>query len=115
MFYTIYLILWINFATFSRTDVYFKAKENVEHPICSLIITLSYLSIFLIPFLSEIGPIIQEGFWEMAYPSRDFDPDVPVWRYEEGESLMEQRSDDCLAEFFGTGFVGYSSCLLFCC
>lgn len=53
MFYTIYLILWINFATFSRTDVYVKAKENVEHPICSLIITLSYLSIFLLPFFTR--------------------------------------------------------------
>jgi hypothetical protein len=41
----------------------------------------------------------------MDYPSRDFDPKVKVWQYKEGELLMEQKSDDCLAEFFGTGLV----------
>lgn len=46
----------------------------------------------------------------MDYPSRDMGQEVKVWRYKEGELLREQKSDDCLAEFFGTGSVCLSVC-----
>ncbi|XP_048733336.1 UPF0764 protein C16orf89 homolog [Ostrea edulis] len=71
---------------------------------------LPYIATFTPQYYNEIGPIIQEGFWEMDYPSRDFDPDVKIWQYKEGESLMEQKSDDCLAEFFGTGKKSKKQC-----
>lgn len=54
-------------------------------------------------FISEIGTILNEGFWELDYPSRDFSPNVEIWPYKKGESLRENQSDNCLAEFFGTG------------
>ncbi|XP_061168076.1 UPF0764 protein C16orf89 homolog [Saccostrea echinata] len=71
---------------------------------------LPYIAAFTPQYYNEIGPVIQGGFWEMDYPSRDFDPDVKVWQYREGESLREQKSDDCLAEFFGTGKKSKEHC-----
>lgn len=71
---------------------------------------LPYIATFTPQYYEEIGPLIQGGFWEMDYPSRDMGPEVKVWRYKEGELLREQKSDDCLAEFFGTGKKSKEQC-----
>lgn len=52
---------------------------------------------------TEIGMMLQKGFWELDYNSRSFDDSMTIWPYEAGEALHEEDSDNCIAEFFGTG------------
>lgn len=52
---------------------------------------------------TEIGAILNKRFWEIDVPSRDLDPALVVPSRGEGEAMHEEDSDNCLAEFFGTG------------
>lgn len=64
---------------------------------------IPYIAALTPYYYQKIGTILQKTFWELDFPSNDFSGDVEVWPYKRGESLHENQSDDCLAEFFGTG------------
>ncbi|KAL3877837.1 hypothetical protein ACJMK2_035481 [Sinanodonta woodiana] len=60
--------------------------------------------------VEDIGALLAAGFWELKYPSRDFTGLETYWPYQPGETLREEDSDNCLAEFFGTGSFSEDKC-----
>lgn len=58
-----------------------------------------YLILFVPP---EIGPIIEEGLFELDYDSRSVSKPGEVWLVNPVEAMEESESDSCLAELFGT-------------
>ena len=65
-------------------------------PQCICVVSVQYLCV------AGIGPVIQEGLWEMDYPSRALASSVRSWAYIPMEAMSEVQSDDCLTELFGT-------------
>ena len=66
-------------------------------PQCICVVRVQYLC-----GVAGIGPVIQEGLWEMDYPSRALTSSVRSWAYIPMEAMSEVQSDDCLTELFGT-------------
>ncbi|KAK3594879.1 hypothetical protein CHS0354_005956 [Potamilus streckersoni] len=64
---------------------------------------ISFVEASDIAYYKKIGALLAPGFWELDYPSRDFTGIETYWPYQPGETLREEDSDNCLAEFFGTG------------
>ena len=56
-------------------------------------------------YFSGIGELIQRGFWNLDFASRDFSNSdiINAWLPAPGESIHETDSDNCLTELFGTG------------
>ena len=52
-----------------------------------------------------IGTLIQSGFWEFDFASKDFSLEhmKHAWNPRPGEVMHERDSDNCLTELFGTG------------
>lgn len=79
-------------------DAYPEGKIILENVCCFFFCS----TCALLFGVAGIGPVIQEGLWEMDYPSRPLSPSVRSWPYISMEAMSEVQSDDCLTELFGT-------------
>ncbi|CAH1794116.1 unnamed protein product, partial [Owenia fusiformis] len=61
-------------------------------------------------YYAKIGVILDQGFWEMDYTSRDLDENLVLPRLVAGEVMRENDSDNCLAELFATGGMSDIPC-----
>ncbi len=52
--------------------------------------------------ISEIGGMLEPGFWSLDYPSRDVDQSLILNHHTSSEAMQEEDSDNCIAELFGT-------------
>ena len=53
-------------------------------------------------YASEIGGMLEPGFWSLDYPSRDVDRSLVLNHHSNSEAMQEEDSDNCIAEIFGT-------------
>ena len=51
---------------------------------------------------TELGALIQRGFWTQDHASRDIDLDLVRKPVIQGEAMEEEDSDDCLSLLFGS-------------
>ncbi|XP_033743026.1 UPF0764 protein C16orf89 homolog [Pecten maximus] len=73
---------------------------------------IPYIATLTPRYFYKIGMMLQKGFWELDYNSKSFDDSMTLWPYKVGEALHEEDSDNCIAEFFGTGKRTKKTCTI---
>ncbi|XP_014771293.2 UPF0764 protein C16orf89 homolog [Octopus bimaculoides] len=62
------------------------------------------------PYFKKIGQLLKKRFWEISHRTRDLNMDLVAPFHTNEEYLIEEASDNCIAEFFGTWVGATRSC-----